>query len=493
MLLRLTSVIVHWEWKKRLNMRKCLFFASSYHVYALVPPHRPSSGWTCLREWSSISFIILSLLQNWPIFREVGCVHLFSTDDSLTTVLLISLGPTYIRPNQSALRPKKLREKQIDNETKNIMKRLKNYMADIRGRPRMPQTLPLYKLYSDRLQAYLTLRYMTPLPLKDQLRARRELNIVKSIRRKLIKYKLVLRETDKSGVLHIGRAIDYERKGVEYRRSTGAYAELPSNPFKEIIYNVTHSLNRLKTSGKLKEWQRLKLVPILEKTELAYMYFVPKPHKVIIPGFFLHLRFIPHRSHCRVQKGTPPRPIMNTIHAATTKLSKYLDRLLRPLFDRFARATTIVDSVDLLSQLQKNIDQGYFNATTLFSVFDISNLFTMLPQEQTLEILAEFLREHHCETVNGHSIETIVELARIVLQVNAFVSGNKFYRQMIGGAMGSPLTLTLANIFMWKWQKEALLSKLPPKQFFGRFVSSETHPPSFVFYLLLSIVDMLTT
>ncbi|CAM2730563.1 unnamed protein product, partial [Rotaria socialis] len=34
----------------------------------------------------------------------------------------------------------------------------------------------------------------------------------------------------------------------------------------------------------------------------------------------------------------------------------------------------------------------------------------------------------------------------------AFVYGKKFYRQIIGGAMGSPFTLTLANIFMWKWE-----------------------------------------
>ncbi|CAF5127583.1 unnamed protein product, partial [Rotaria magnacalcarata] len=43
--------------------------------------------------------------------------------------------------------------------------------------------------------------------------------------------------------------------------------------------------------------------------------------------------------------------------------------------------------------------------------------------------------------------------AYLVLKETAFVDGNKFYRQIIGGAMGSPFTLTLANIFMWKWEK----------------------------------------
>ncbi|CAF1265623.1 unnamed protein product [Rotaria sordida] len=37
---------------------------------------------------------------------------------------------------------------------------------------------------------------------------------------------------------------------------------------------------------------------------------------------------------------------------------------------------------------------------------------------------------------------------RITLQANAFVYGKKFYRQIIGSAMGSAFTLTLANIFI---------------------------------------------
>ncbi len=78
---------------------------------------------------------------------------------------------------------------------------------------------------------------------------------------------------------------------------------------------------------------------------------------------------------------------------------------------------------------------------TLFVAFDITNLYTMLPQEESLKILAEFLHEHQCDRVNGISIETIVELGRIVLEANAFVNGNTFYRQIIGGAMGSAFTL----------------------------------------------------
>ncbi|CAF5127593.1 unnamed protein product, partial [Rotaria sp. Silwood1] len=87
-----------------------------------------------------------------------------------------------------------------------------------------------------------------------------------------------------------------------------------------------------------------------------------------------------------------------------------------------------------------------------------------------LAILAEFLQTHHCERINGMSIETIIELARLVLQTNNFVYGKKIYRQIIGGAMGSAFTLTLANVFMWKWERQAILSKLPSHEFYGRYI-----------------------
>ena len=91
----------------------------------------------------------------------------------------------------------------------------------------------------------------------------------------------------------------------------------------------------------------------------------------------------------------------------------------------------------------------------------------MLPQEEALAILSEFLLEYGSEKVDGISLNTIVQLARIVLEENVFVYKKTFYRQILGGAMRSAFTLTLANIFMWKWEKQAILSKLNPHELYG--------------------------
>lgn len=188
------------------------------------------------------------------------------------------------------MRPLKQREKQLDKESKTIMDTLKNFMSSFKdGRPWIPKTVAMYKLYSERLQTCLKHHYMTALPLRDQLRARRDLKLIKSIRGKLKKYKLILRQTDKSGVFHIARAIDYKRKAKEYREKTGAYEELTSNPLNENFFQVIQLLNKLRSANRIKEGQKVKMIPNRDKVELAYMYFLPKAHKVIICLNFIYV------------------------------------------------------------------------------------------------------------------------------------------------------------------------------------------------------------
>ena len=50
-------------------------------------------------------------------------------------------------------------------------------------------------------------------------------------------------------------------------------------------------------------------------------------------------------------------------------------------------------------------------------------------------------------------LNTIRQSAAIVLKENVFVYDHKIYHQILGGTMSLSFTLTLANVFMWKWPK----------------------------------------
>jgi hypothetical protein len=156
---------------------------------------------------------------------------------------------------------------------------------------------------------------------------------------------------------------------------------------------------------------------------------------------------------------------MNT---PTTGISKFLDQLIRPLFDKHVRSTTIIDGVDLLRRLEIYVENGYFKSTTQLCTFDITDLYTMLPQQESLDILTEFLLQFGYHKVKGIPIDAIRKLARIVITENMFIYEKKFYRQVVGGAMGSAFTLTLANIFMWKWEKALAHRQLTSNEIYGR-------------------------
>ena len=173
--------------------------------------------------------------------------------------------------------------------------------------------------------------------------------------------------------------------------------------------------------------------------------------------------------HCQLlQEGTPLRPIVSSMNTPTTGISKFLDRLIRPLFDQHVRATTIIDGVELIRRLGAYIENNSLKPTTQLCTFDITDLYTMLPQEESLDILTEFLLQHGYNKVKGVPIDAIRKLARIVITENVFVYEKKCYRQVIGGAMGSAFTLTLANIFMWKWEKELVHRQLSSNEIYGR-------------------------
>ena len=142
--------------------------------------------------------------------------------------------------------------------------------------------------------------------------------------------------------------------------------------------------------------------------------------------------------------------------------------MIRPLFDQHVRSTTIIDGVDLIRRLETNVENDHLKPTTQLCTFDITDLYTMLPQEESLEILTEFLLEHGYHKVSGVPIDAIRKLARLVIEENVFIYEKKFYRPVVSGAIGSAFTLTLANIFMWKWEKEFACRQLASNEIYGR-------------------------
>ncbi|CAF4437494.1 unnamed protein product, partial [Rotaria magnacalcarata] len=104
----------------------------------------------------------------------------------------------------------------------------------------------------------------------------------------------------------------------------------------------------------------------------------------------------------------------------------------------------------LIRQLENYRNIDCLQSTTLFLIFDSTDLYTMIPRDGALNALARLLNKYSKNRKNGNlSIERILQLARMALEANYFAYTGNYYKQIRGGAMGSPLTMVLANIYIY--------------------------------------------
>ncbi|CAF4187077.1 unnamed protein product, partial [Adineta steineri] len=361
--------------------------------------------------------------------------------------LLSTLGPSYIRLNQSSVQKQKVVQKKVKHQHTTMIHKL---ATDLNRRHGLPTKSAIIKQFGSQSEVIFNQQFSTSssLTYHNMYRTRHELNTILSIKRKLKRLPIIIRQSDKTGIMHIGYKSDYDKKVLLYQEKTIAYKELIYNPLIDTFFKVIRVLNDLLRDKEIKVWQYKKMVPDQNKIQLAYLYFIPKPHK----------------------EGTPLRPIVSSINAPTTGISKLLDRLIRPLFDQHVEQTTIIDGVHLIRRLQLYVKLGLLKTTTHICTCDITDLYTMLPQEESINILKRFLEHFGYTHVQGMTINAIESLARIVLMENVFYYEQKYYCQIKGGAMGSAFTLTLANIFMWHWEQTLVEHQRNSTELYGRYI-----------------------
>ena len=219
---------------------------------------------------------------------------------------------------------------------------------------------------------------------------------------------------------------------LDYMERTQAYRCLGNtDPLPELVQRTNKYLLDLRLTKWISQKQYESLSVKIDEVELAHLYYLPKAHKV----------------------GTPLRPIIAGLKHPTVKISKFLENLLRPLFDTMSIATTVTSGFELLKRLNKwSTDR--LKKETLLCTMDVEDLYTMIPQTEGVLSLKKMLDHLKIKQVGGLRVESIIRLSRFVMQNNYFSYQGQFYHQLRGGAMGSPLTLTIANCYMFFFERD---------------------------------------
>lgn len=180
------------------------------------------------------------------------------------------------------------------------------------------------------------------------------------------------------------------------------------------------------------------------------------------------------------------RPIIASMHGPTTRLSKFLNDLLAPIFLKVARQTTFINGIDVVRKLEKYVTDGHFKTTTKFITADVTDLYTMIPRQGALDALVRFCLKHAIERKIGtFTVDHIMRMARLIIDTNYFAYNDKYYRQVRGGAMGSAFTQVLANIYMLEWEQDLIEYQREKNEIYGRSVQNQNERDDLNEFLLV--------
>ena len=135
------------------------------------------------------------------------------------------------------------------------------------------------------------------------------------------------------------------------------------------------------------------------------------------------------------------RPIFAAYNTASYKISKYLVPILKPLTTGDYTVQDSAQFVDKISNFHKSSD-------TIMASFDVENLFTNIPLDETIDICIKKFFPSDNSTIMGLSQQYFREFLDLAVKNTFFLFNGKIYQQRDGVGMGLPLGPTFANIFM---------------------------------------------
>ena len=163
------------------------------------------------------------------------------------------------------------------------------------------------------------------------------------------------------------------------------------------------------------------------------------------------------------QSWHPLRPIVSSRGFITYGVAKELAYIIKPLVSQSPHH--LKNTQHFIQLKGKKLEPG-----EVITSFDVRALFTSVPVQPAIQIVKQRLQQDTTLPQRTNmSIPQITSLLEFCLTNNCFLFQGKYYEQVQGAAMGSPISPLIANIFMQEFEVKALRST-PPSSLWLRFV-----------------------
>ena len=245
---------------------------------------------------------------------------------------------------------------------------------------------------------------------------------------------IVILPADKGNATVVLDKKDYTEK-MNQMLEGETYKAITKDPTTRVETKITTALKQLEKRGYISEKERKYLSP--QCSNPPQIYGLPKIHK----------------------EGLPLRPIVSAIGSPTYRLAKSLARILTPLAGK--TSSFVKNSTDFA----KHIREIQLEEEDRMISFDVVSLFTKVPVAGAIDAISALLgKDNSFEDLTAIPARDICNLTELCLRSTYFQFQDRFFEQVDGAAMGSPLSPVVANLYMEAFETKALeLAPLQPK------------------------------
>ncbi|BHF71354.1 hypothetical protein SprV_0401441200 [Sparganum proliferum] len=248
---------------------------------------------------------------------------------------------------------------------------------------------------------------------------------------------LVIVPADKGRATVVLDRADYLQKAKGLLEDRQFYVSCATNPLKALTREINATLLALENSGAITPTDRRMARP--QDTALARFYGLPKVHK----------------------DGAPLRPIVSLKGTPTYGLAKWLFRRLK--FLTAESDTTVSSSAQFLEKL-KGVS---IHPNEVMVSFDVTSLFTSIPQDLAIETIELLLQSKYDETENRLGHAQVLQLLKLCLRTY-FTFDETIYEQVKGTPMGSPISGFIAEAVLQRLESLVFQNHRP--KFWARYV-----------------------
>ena len=168
------------------------------------------------------------------------------------------------------------------------------------------------------------------------------------------------------------------------------------------------------------------------------------------------------------------RPIVSFIRSPTYYLSKHLSHLLSPLVGNSN------SNVSNSKHFAKCIAEQHIQEKKSLVSFDVVSLFTNVSRDLALEVVPRRLEmDDTLQEQTNLNVQSILSLLHICLNATFLAFRGQYYQHISGTAMGSPVSVTIANMVLEEIEERASSTFSPAPHFLLVQLFRKTVYPSF--------------